>query len=461
MIAIWFFFPEKEAYSDSVLGRLKNELKNRPDDGILYLKDNPNHGLFSWYGKDVCIYEGHSPAGSKPGHCLCKEGWAGKRCGLPEDLLLTKWLSDPLLVAGMQASNRPRRIVYVISDFFYDSKVLEINLKFLGNLLDVVIISEDENIYKYKNESLLSMFHQRFLQEYHNKFVYINISHISSSSHVDKMQYTLDRGLQLLSDVRIDDILLIGTPNDIFDRKFLVFLKVFHNYPVPIHCDQRKLLYGPHWKSPGVVGHSLANEKQEIIYKKVNSISHQNKSSVVTKSNEKITSEEDSKTFSNLKLLELYGHNLKSSAVTSNWPVTCALSIHLFNLVFEGKFSRMSQEKLLYKDPHLSLFDNAKMPVFPWIFPNTGWSCHFCHSNKYILRKLEHYPYTKTPDWVINNNDKTNLDFINHLRITGQDENLEQALPNSLLSGNSSLIDLLNFEVDSATFIDVLKRGVV
>jgi len=418
VLTFWFFqkFQLRENDSKSVLGRLKNDKEGRKEHGILYMKQHSSSNLYSWYGKDVCITPGHDASLSSNGKCICRKGWSGKRCGIPQKLRDENWMKDPNLLASMQIKKEPRRIIYILSDFFYDFTILELNLKHIGDMIDVFIISEDQSLYSYRNGSLLSRFQDGYLSYYQDRFLYVNLTNLDSKSSVDKLHYTVDQGLRLVSDMRPDDVILFATPQDIYSKKFLIFLKVFHNYPLPIHCKQEKYLYGLYYKL--LDDHQLQDYNSKLIKMQKTGSTGQ----IIPAKNSKSKISKTSH-YNDTVLSPIYG--------SDDWPNTCAISVHTFSLIFEGKVKRLNNEEHLYKDKIKKFYNNLQQPLFPWIYPTAGISCHLCATNTQIFYKLQRLHDTRTPNWFVRNDLENNLEYISLLKAGGLDEYRKGAVPGS------------------------------
>lgn len=460
---VWYFSGKKQSQK-SLLIRLGDGSDPSVLPGILHLADDPALDVFKWYGADACVKEGSDPSLSTSGHCSCLPGWGGKRCGLPQSLLGVRWMTEPVLVAGLQVRKRPRRILLVVSDFLQDFRLLELNFRTLADLVDVFIVGEVESRYTRRNESLVSRVRRGYAKEYHEKIVYVNISDHSASSPIDKLHYTTDRGLRLLSDLRTDDILLFATAEHVFNRDFVVFLKLFHNYPQPVLCDTKKYLYGFHWK----VGDGVDRDLQKRVYStnqyhlarkgrsvdgqgangRVNQVRDGAKSVNSKKNGEKASNDKNGSSgkkevmeethlktttpgLDSLQFADLYGAFplLMAEKQLSSLPRTCALSVHLFSNVFESKVTRLHDEELIFKPQHLTFFESLQQPLFPWTYSNSGWVCHLCMMTPpTIFEKLHAQSPKDRPKWFDAKRYRDMLQVISDLKAAGKDEYLRQAV---------------------------------
>ena len=417
-IAVWYYSKHHTALnsSDSILSRLQRvrSSSSHSEEGILHLRGDSleSQQLFSWYGKDVCITEGHNQSLSQEGKCICKSQWAGKRCGLPRSLLKATWMSDINLVKALQVRRKPKQIVVVINDFILDFDLLELNVRVIADIVDVFIISENCNIYAAQNQSLLSKIQNGFLQTYHDKFVYVNLNDSMCESFIDCLHYTTDKGLKLISGMRPDDLLLFSSSEVLFNREFILFLKVFHNYPLPIQCHRStKFLYDFSWKLPDNIYYK-SSKPSSVTTSKIN--------------NREKRTESDSKEFSNRRFVQLYPFIKEKSGDDDLY--FCAISIHLFTNVFENKVNRLNDIELLYKEKHQTFFDSLRQPVFPWKYHGSHTSCHFCQHNDGIYFKVLRLRSASLLGVTADDKEKI-MERIKILRHEGKDEFKNKAMP--------------------------------
>ncbi|KAF2361003.1 hypothetical protein FHG87_008243 [Trinorchestia longiramus] len=438
VILVLWYFSSKSYPRNSVLRRLQYDPNLDVGPALLHIVDDLTLDVFKWYGAEVCIKEGSNITASSGEKCVCKTGWGGRRCGLPQSVLSREWMTEPKLVAGLHVSKRPRRVVVFISDFFHDSRMLELNARILGDLVDVFVVGEEEAKYEQRNQSLVHMLQNGFLQSYHNKLVFVNITE-PLLLPIDKLHFTVERGLELLSDLRTDDIFLFVSAEHVLSRDFVLFLKLFHNYPEPVRCSFKQLIYNFLW--------TLPNGRQDNVYKKeaddINpaeslrentgkslSPPQQNSALGVSNSGHELQ-------FDNAHFSRLYSDRVNDDPNLENLPSICAISVHVFSNIFENKVKRLHHENLLLKNHHLEFFNALSRPIFPWNYQNAGWRCHFCLSSSMeIYHKLKKLPETVRPLWLsdLSHHQDAMLDHIEQLKKKGQSEYSEEA-DRSLTSG--------------------------
>ncbi|XP_018013957.1 uncharacterized protein LOC108670982 [Hyalella azteca] len=355
-----------------------------------------------WFGAEVCVKEGSNVTASSADRCVCNPGWGGRRCGLPQSVLSHSWMTEPKLVASLQVRKRPRRVIVFINNYYYDAGILELNIRMLGDLVDVYVVSEEEVLYRHKNESFVFMLENGFLKDFHDKLVFVNITEPSLPS-IDKLHFTVVEGLKLISDLRVDDLFIFLTPEHILSRDFVLFLKLFHNYPQPVRCGFNQHVYGLQLVLPsGSENINLSSEASEI--KVASSNRHQFGSvhiSLEGASHVPNSSKRHRRdAFNNALFNELYSNHTQFEQNISDVPSICAVSALVLSNVFENKMQRLQEESLLLKKNHLEFFDSLNYPLFPWTYENAGWRCHLClMSSSDIYEKLRVMPDYLAPSW--------------------------------------------------------------
>lgn len=303
--------------------------------------------------QQVCIREGSESTLTADGKCMCRPGYGGKRCGLPHSVLQLPWMAEKELVAGLQVRKKPRRLILVINDFFYDFDMLELSVRMLADLVEVFIIGEAEIDYgDRKNDTLVAALQRGYLQEDHHKLVYVNISHVSGANPLEKLHATTDGGLRLLSDIRPDDILIFSNPEQLFSRDFLMFLKIFHNYPQPVICQLDKYLHGLYWKvinptsSDNEIIVRVANNFDSSLKRDHNAgsdayhLRRRGKRSAVANAKESPEKDEYSEevittpSYNNILYVNRFG---ESSIAPGESGGVCGVSVHVFSTVFNNK----------------------------------------------------------------------------------------------------------------------------
>ncbi|XP_064109433.1 beta-1,4-mannosyl-glycoprotein 4-beta-N-acetylglucosaminyltransferase-like [Macrobrachium nipponense] len=243
LVGFWFFQPMDPA---------KQFLKRLFTEGgqtILHLRDQPTVTMYAAYGKDLCVREGTLVKASSEGNCVCRPGWKGKRCGVPEIMQRTDWMQNPDLSKNIQLRKRPRRVI-LVSPFIHEYDIFEANVNELVGLVDVFVIGET-NYTVASNNSLpiLSKLKDGWLKDTQNRIIYVPVreSDLKKRSFVQNLVQT---GLRLVSDIRPDDLFILTNGEEILRRDVVTFLKLFQGYPLPVKCQFKHYMYGFYWSLP-------------------------------------------------------------------------------------------------------------------------------------------------------------------------------------------------------------------
>lgn len=241
-LAIWFFSPSS-TLTENVFSRILAE----GGQSIVHLSDEKISHYYEMLGEDLCVREGTHVEKSSEGNCICKNGWRGKRCGVPESIQETSWFHNPDITRNLQLRKRPRRVIMVIP-FTHEFDIFESNVNELNGLVDVFVIGEKNVTMDENNLSpVLNRLKNMWLKEHQKKIVYIPLTETEISDGT--FEGTLLRlGTRLISNIRPDDIFLITNGEEILERSSLLFLKLFQGYPLPIKCQYKQYLYGFYWK---------------------------------------------------------------------------------------------------------------------------------------------------------------------------------------------------------------------
>ena len=204
--------------------------------------------------------------------------------------------------------------------------------------------------------------------------MYVDLSECGSGGYLDRVAFTVEKSLQLLTDLSPDDVLVFCSGEQVLSREFLVFLRVYHNYPMPVVAGLRSFVHGFYWQLDPPVS-------SEKIVSDFNSLNLNEDSVSVKKPNlnrrkslrKKLDSYTTKETFSSKKSIF---NNLGKSV--SSHPHIMAVSLNILNNVFNYKTKQLfntSNNKLAEFSEFFSGQDQA---LFYWTFPNAGWGCHLC-----------------------------------------------------------------------------------
>lgn len=186
--------------------------------------------------------------------CVCKNGWFGNSCNIPESIHFSKELTTKHFLEFRPAA--ARRIIYAVP-FNHEFAMLEAVLNDLDDLVDAFIILESpfSAFGVRKPVRLLPRLHRGYLKKFHSKILYLYLDHfplngrkkghIADSyirSHLGK------RGMPNIRNVADDDLFLVFDMDEIPSRDSLIFLKAHNRYPEPFGFRFRWSAFGYFWK---------------------------------------------------------------------------------------------------------------------------------------------------------------------------------------------------------------------
>ncbi|XP_042883191.1 beta-1,4-mannosyl-glycoprotein 4-beta-N-acetylglucosaminyltransferase-like [Penaeus japonicus] len=302
---------------------------------ILHLTDHEMSHYYTFFGKDLCVKEGIIAEESSEGNCVCRKGWKGRRCGVPEVMQKAKWMQNEELSKNLQLRKRARRVI-LVTPFSYEFDIFETNVNELNGLVDIFVIGETNYTEPGSKTSLpvLNKLKKEWLKDFQDRIIYVPVteSDLKKSSFMQNLVHT---GLRLVSDIRPDDLFILTNGEEILSRDVLTFLKLFQGYPLPVKCQYREHVYGFYWRA------------------------------------------------------------LKS--INTTQPQVCASSFQFLANAFEYQVSRLQEGSVLEED--LNFFTTHEQPVSEWTVPDAGWKCHLCLSVQNIFRKFLNLPKSYRPKW--------------------------------------------------------------
>ncbi|XP_078286653.1 beta-1,4-mannosyl-glycoprotein 4-beta-N-acetylglucosaminyltransferase-like isoform X2 [Rhinoraja longicauda] len=188
--------------------------------------------------------------------CPCLPGWHGPHCGVPAMVqhsnLPTKERLSPRAV--------PRRVINAIN-VNHEFDLLSVRFAELRGVVDVFIVCES-NFTAYGDPKPLlfaeMLLNGTFDRRLASTVLYVFLDHFPSGGRQDGwiaddyLRTFLTRdGMGRISNLRDDDVFLIGDADEIPARDGVLFLKLFDGWTEPLAFHLRKSLYGFFWKQPG------------------------------------------------------------------------------------------------------------------------------------------------------------------------------------------------------------------
>ncbi|KAK8760259.1 hypothetical protein V5799_028470 [Amblyomma americanum] len=187
--------------------------------------------------------------------CVCRKGWHGADCSVPEALWSTKnfqvWYSQGLITRR----SRPRSIFsgVVIN---HEIDLFEIRVREVGDAVDYYIVCESN--FTFFGEAKPAHFQSKltagFLRDNASKIIPVvvgdrNFDHNDPWAPENYLRTTLWlEGERRLKNVRDDDLVMLADADEVPSRDVLLFLKHHDGYGEPIALRMRSFLYGFFWE---------------------------------------------------------------------------------------------------------------------------------------------------------------------------------------------------------------------
>ncbi|RZB40210.1 Glyco transf 17 domain containing protein [Asbolus verrucosus] len=202
----------------------------------IFLKSINTRAQFMDFNSSLCYINGTdlvSMKRSKDFHwqCKCLPGWHGKDCGQPE-VVWRAFLTyrKPIKITGPRTYER--RIIYLFMVDKFSETIAEVRINELGNIVDLFILYDAE-----KSDFLQNKLNNNFLKEYHKKILYLQENNVNNF-------------LQIIKNIRDDDIILSSGGNAIPNKFAINFLKYYNKWPEPIRFRLRWSVFGFFWVHP-------------------------------------------------------------------------------------------------------------------------------------------------------------------------------------------------------------------
>ncbi|XP_049266859.1 beta-1,4-mannosyl-glycoprotein 4-beta-N-acetylglucosaminyltransferase isoform X2 [Rhipicephalus sanguineus] len=202
-----------------------------------------------------CFPEG-SVSGRKKSTCVCKKGWHGRECSIPDAVWFTedfgRWYSEGLI----RRRSRPRKVINGLV-FNHELDLLEIRIKELGDAVDYYLVVESTYTYfgSEKPLYLRNNLSAGFLREHTHKIVPIAVDFYNYAEGDPWGPENYCRtsvwyeGHRRLKNIRDDDLFIMSDADEIPSRDVVLFLKHHDGFGEPIKLRLRWFTYGFYWEN--------------------------------------------------------------------------------------------------------------------------------------------------------------------------------------------------------------------
>lgn len=166
--------------------------------------------------------------------CTCMPGWHGNDCGQPE-VIWRAFLAYRKPISSITPRKYQRRLIFVFEVTEYTQTLADIRVNELNHVVDLFVL------YEVNSKFLVSKLNNDFLQQYHFKILYLNITGIN---------YLWPSIKNSVPNMNRDDILLMSGNSEIPNKAGILFLKFYNGWPEPINFRLKYSVYGFYWIHP-------------------------------------------------------------------------------------------------------------------------------------------------------------------------------------------------------------------
>ncbi|XP_011314642.1 beta-1,4-mannosyl-glycoprotein 4-beta-N-acetylglucosaminyltransferase [Fopius arisanus] len=212
----------------------------------LKLKDTKTSSFFITQNTTRCWKEGiiFNKSHTFSNKCHCQSGWHGPDCGQPEVVWRAIMASKQNI--RLKPRKTSRRLIYTFSVQDYNSAIAEVIVEELHHVVDLFVICDfsgaEDNLQHKLNKGLLS--------NHQHKMLYINAAHKSRKPLRVISKYVWDKIINVVKNMKEDDIYVMSGPEQILNWRALMFLKVYDGWPQPIGFRLRWSVFGFFWQHP-------------------------------------------------------------------------------------------------------------------------------------------------------------------------------------------------------------------
>ncbi|CAM1306342.1 Uncharacterised protein g4328 [Pycnogonum litorale] len=206
---------------------------------VFHLKDSNVSNDF-WTNESKCFKKGIIGNSTARKGCACLPRWHGPNCAIPDSVWHSDWLRSGQNRVRLIPITKLRRIVY--ATWFRDKSSFDsmnFRMKELADVVDVFFIIEanfSKNCERIKPELLVQL-RVGYMKEYQHKIVYSMVHNCPADgveSWDEFLQTITGIGvLHLISNFRLDDVILVTNPDDVISKDYVYFLKTIENIPEP------------------------------------------------------------------------------------------------------------------------------------------------------------------------------------------------------------------------------------
>lgn len=188
--------------------------------------------------------------------CLCKRGWYGPHCSIPQIVKDSNYPSH----FGVMLLDQPRRLIYTFP-FTIEFDLLEARFAELGDLVDVFVILESTYTASglAKTRYLFNKLLTGYLKLYQDKIFLVTLPHFPAAAKKDGWiadalirNYISTKALPNIYGLSNDDIIILSDADELPSREAVLYLKVHYGYPQPVGFSLRHNVFSFAWQGEDI-----------------------------------------------------------------------------------------------------------------------------------------------------------------------------------------------------------------
>uniref|UniRef100_L7LZ93 Putative beta-14-mannosyl-glycoprotein 4-beta-n-acetylglucosaminyltransferase n=1 Tax=Rhipicephalus pulchellus TaxID=72859 RepID=L7LZ93_RHIPC len=232
-----------------------NRVANRSSLSVTLPRVNTNVTTVPHADEVKCFQEGSAPR-MKNSTCVCKKGWHGRECSIPDAIWFTedfmRWYSEGLIRRRL----KPRTVINGLV-FNHELDLLEVRVQELGDAVDHYVVVESPYTYFGTEKPLFlrNNLSAGFLREHRHKIVPISVDFYNYAGGdpwgpEDYFRTSVwYEGHRRLKNLRDDDLFIMSDADEIPSRDVVLFLKHHDGFGEPMKLRLRWFTYGFYWEN--------------------------------------------------------------------------------------------------------------------------------------------------------------------------------------------------------------------
>ncbi|XP_037274654.2 beta-1,4-mannosyl-glycoprotein 4-beta-N-acetylglucosaminyltransferase [Rhipicephalus microplus] len=234
------------------------KLKELPNSSSPYVRVRPVNSNLTTVPRVnpvKCFQEGSVPT-MKPSTCVCKKGWHGRECSIPETIWFAADFKRWYFEGHIRRRSKPRKVINGLV-FNHELDLLEVRVQELGDAVDHYLVVESPYTYfgTQKPLYLKNNLSAGFLREHKHKIVPISVDFYNYAGGDPWGPENYFRtsvwyeGHRRLTNIRDDDLFIMSDADETPSRDVVLFLKHHDGFGEPMKLRLRWFVYGFFWEN--------------------------------------------------------------------------------------------------------------------------------------------------------------------------------------------------------------------